>query len=573
MRLHLRILSLFLFCIVIFVLVFTLFISYERQGLLRLIDSEKTDEARNFDRFVDLAGESLKTLAYDYTWWDEMVNFIQTEDLQWAQNNLDPAVETFRASGIWVCRLDGSLIYATPGAREMGITPLPENIPLLKAKRHMHYFRRTPRGLLEVQAATIHSSGDAARKGEPYGLFYAAKLWDQAYINWLANLCDAKVDLVLGADTAAGMNDLKVPNGAMTYQKILSDAAGNPIARLRVVKLSSAFIEFSTTSRNLAVVFSCCFFLSIVLLFVFSVIWITRPLGKISRSLREGKALDAAQLKHATPEFLEISRLIRRFFEQSEALSKEVSSHKAMEEELRRAYNSLQETQSQLIQSEKLQMIGTLASGMTHEIKNPLAIIQQGVDYLSRRILAEDGNIATTLHHIREAIGRADRIIRDMLEFTAAKPLNMVRQDIKPVVEQALSFFDHHLRKNHVQVIRDFAGDLPEINMDSNRMVQVFTGILMNSLEAMPNSGFLTIKMFKNSAGGVTVEVLDTGPGLADGVAERAFDPFFTTHRESGAAGLGLAVAHNIIEQHSGKITIENRQDVRGAKVTVSLNA
>lgn len=273
----------------------------------------------------------------------------------------------------------------------------------------------------------------------------------------------------------------------------------------------------------------------------------------------------------------------------NEYLKKEIEERRNAEEEVSVAYTKLQETQAQLVQAAKMQVVGGLASGVAHEVKNPLAIILQCVEYLEKKMPKNDKNIVETLNSVKSAVSRADNIVRGLMDFSSVSQLDIVIQPIAPALERVLMLLKHQLDKYHIEVIKEIPQNLPEVKIDKNRMEQVFLNLMMNAIDAMKDSGTLTIKgyttaLFPEATASskkkdmpliqepvVIFEIEDTGPGIPDEIIPRIFDPFFTTKRDQRGAGLGLSIVRSIIEMHKGKIEISKRKDCQGTKVTVIL--
>jgi PAS domain S-box-containing protein len=238
--------------------------------------------------------------------------------------------------------------------------------------------------------------------------------------------------------------------------------------------------------------------------------------------------------------------------------------------ELEKSYSELKSAQANLIQAEKMRVVGTLAAGIAHEVKNPLAIVLQGIDYLSGRLPKEDKNIETTLSFMDEAVERACSIIQDLLDFSGISKLYFAPGDINSIIEKSISLVKYQLDKNRIRLAEEFAQDIPGVEMDNNRMEQVFVNLFINAINAMPDGGELKIKTYTRlSEEGklITIEIEDTGIGIPEEAMPKIFEPFFTTRRDMGGTGLGLLIVRNIVELHNGKIAVENRPEGRGVKV------
>lgn len=251
---------------------------------------------------------------------------------------------------------------------------------------------------------------------------------------------------------------------------------------------------------------------------------------------------------------------------------------KRVEDEIKIAYANLKEAQTQLIQAEKLNVIGGLASGIAHEVKNPLATILYGVEFLNTKCSEPDEQITFTLQSIREAAIRANEIIKDLLDFASLANLNKQPEDINHVIEHALVLVRHQADKHQIRITKEFSPSLPLISIDANRMQQVIVDLVLNAIYAVRQDGTVTIRThmrnFKEEdrvafpesevkihvgAPVIVIEIEDSGEGIDQDILTKVFDPFFTTRRSAGGVGLGLSVVRTIVLSHDGLISLANR--------------
>lgn len=260
-----------------------------------------------------------------------------------------------------------------------------------------------------------------------------------------------------------------------------------------------------------------------------------------------------------------------------------------LEKEVREAYEHLKETQGQLIQAEKMNAIGQLASGVAHEVRNPLGIIMQGINYLENKLAGEGRGIPETLVMLKESIKRADKIISSLFDFSRASALELEPQDINAILEVALSLLKTKFKFDAIEVVMETKKDLPLAMADRNKLEQVFINLLLNAIQAMPKGGKIFVRTYdkklpelKNGLGkregdnfrageiAVIVEIEDTGIGISEENMKKIFEPFFTTKGPREGAGLGLAVTKNIITMHKGRIEIKSKEG-QGTRVSVTL--
>jgi len=252
----------------------------------------------------------------------------------------------------------------------------------------------------------------------------------------------------------------------------------------------------------------------------------------------------------------------------------------------------LQQTQMQLIQAEKLESIGRLAAGVAHEVKNPLALLLLGVDYLSQGIDPDDANVATILEQMRGAVDRADRIVRGLVDFSSQRSLMREATDLRGIIDEVLLLIKHELTRSTTCVTIKIDKDLPMVFLDMSKFEQVLINLIINAVHAMAdsssrhikiqaradsledvtkNEGARTREVLRSGDRVVILEIIDNGCGIAPSDSGRLFDPFFTTKATGLGTGLGLSVARRIVELHGGQLSLRNRTRERGAIARVIL--
>jgi signal transduction histidine kinase len=230
----------------------------------------------------------------------------------------------------------------------------------------------------------------------------------------------------------------------------------------------------------------------------------------------------------------------------------------------------LQETQAQLMQADKLSALGTLLSGMAHELNNPLSTIRLSVALLKRT--APMGTaLAERLAVIDVACARASRIISDLLMFARRQKPERRRVDLNDVIQATLDLQHRQLELNKIRLVSSL-DPAPAIWADSHQLQQVLLNLFSNAIHAMKTAhgrGTLTVRS-AHRAGEVVVEVQDDGPGIRPEHMGRIFDPFFTTKGTGAGTGLGLSLSIGIVEAHGGRMRVESVPGA-GALFTVHL--
>jgi signal transduction histidine kinase len=263
-------------------------------------------------------------------------------------------------------------------------------------------------------------------------------------------------------------------------------------------------------------------------------------------------------------------------------------SHARQREEIERRLSAeleLRAAQMQLADADRLESVGRLAAGVAHEVKNPLAIIRLGIDYLSHQAPTDDETHHAVLEDIRDAVGRADRIIKDLLNFSRTRTQSRTSLDLNAIVQNALRMTRHDLEIRRINVQCSLQDPLPTMTGDGEQLLQVFINLLVNAAQAIDHDGQISVstRSIRNAASRADdgaandqtewaneVVITDTGPGLPDGVGDEIYEPFFTTKAPGEGTGLGLAVARNIVSWHGGTLTLQNNVD-RGATALVTI--
>ena len=222
--------------------------------------------------------------------------------------------------------------------------------------------------------------------------------------------------------------------------------------------------------------------------------------------------------------------------------------------------------EEKLRKAEHLSAIGEMTAGVSHEIRNPLGIIKSSADLLKKK-MARHGIDTNIPGIIVEESGRLDNIIKDFLDFARPKNPDLLPCRIEDVVEKNLSFLSGRLQESGVFVEKHFQQGLPKILADSDMLYQAFLNILINSFQAMNDTGKISIELF-HKTDNVVILFQDTGPGIKEEDLEKIWTPFFTT-KDSGT-GLGLGVVKNIIDAHGGSIEMTNRE-TGGVQVKIVL--
>ncbi len=219
--------------------------------------------------------------------------------------------------------------------------------------------------------------------------------------------------------------------------------------------------------------------------------------------------------------------------------------------------NKLQE---QLRHSDRLATIGQLASGVAHELNEPLVHIL-GFAQLTLKASDLPKQAQKDIEKILSASLHAREIIKKLLLFARQTQTEKTQVDLNKIIDEGIYFLEARCSKHEIEIIRSFSDNLPEITADPSQLHQVIINLIVNSIQAMPEGGKITIKTLvqKNK---VSIILRDTGKGMSEEIRQKIFLPFFTTKEINEGTGLGLAVVHGIITSHKGSIEVESKVDV-----------
>ncbi len=223
--------------------------------------------------------------------------------------------------------------------------------------------------------------------------------------------------------------------------------------------------------------------------------------------------------------------------------------------------------QEQLRKTERIAELGTLASGMAHEIGTPMNVILGRAEYLMDRVTEEP--VKKGLQTIVTQVERITKVMNQLLTFARRHAPERCPLDLRGTIEAGMELFQERLARNQIQVELGLADDCPLALADPDQMSQVFINLVMNAVHAMSDGGMLRIGLAPEKKM-VKLTIADTGHGIPRDVVEKVFEPFFTTKEFGQGTGLGLTVVKGIIEEHQGSIVVESTEG-KGTTFTILL--
>jgi len=226
-----------------------------------------------------------------------------------------------------------------------------------------------------------------------------------------------------------------------------------------------------------------------------------------------------------------------------------------LEKKVTERTKELKRTQKQLIQSEKLSILGQLAANIAHEIRNPLTTMSLSVQHVARKSYNDFQK--EKLQTIKKNIDRINKIIQGLLTFSRPSRSIFTYEDINKVLlrlEPALG----NINQKNIKIIKKFNSSIPKLWVNSDRLEQVFTNLTLNAMRAMKEGGELYVSTdYDSKREGLLIKFRDTGCGIAEENFKKIFLPFFTTYKDG--TGLGLSICQMIINEHKGDISVESK--------------
>jgi signal transduction histidine kinase len=228
----------------------------------------------------------------------------------------------------------------------------------------------------------------------------------------------------------------------------------------------------------------------------------------------------------------------------------------------------IRDLQHRIHQSEKLALLGELAMGIAHEVRNPLGAIKTCGQFLEEKFDPDDSRAKFTQLIIRES-ERLDQLVSRLLNFARPAERQPQYEDINELLDNAITLAVLKVNGPRIAVEKRFFAGLPQLYVDAKRLSQAFLNVLLNAIDAMPDKGLLTLSTsLEKEAQRVVITIADTGEGIPKESLEKIFYPYFTTR--SRGTGLGLAIVQQIIAEHNGTIDVKSTVD-EGTAVTIAL--
>lgn len=346
------------------------------------------------------------------------------------------------------------------------------------------------------------------------------------------------------------------------------------------LSLATADVQLAESSRRMIAYTAC----GLALIAILSWFFVWKVVGRPVKALQRGtEHLTAGNLGYQieVQSADEIGDLAHSFNDMSSQLKSERTENlnwtHTLEDRVEQKTSELKRAHEHALHTEKMASIGKMAAVLAHEINNPLSGILTYAKLLRKYVDHEDGGqsrrkeICDSLELIASESRRCGDLVKNLLTFSRATPINLQPTNLNHVIEQSLRLVQHQLDLNGVHVQAQLEAKLPLVHCDGAQIEQVLLALLMNAVDAMPQGGNLWLTTTSsNDDNLVRVVVRDDGAGISPEILPRIFEPFLTTKETGRGVGLGLAISHSILERHHGTIEVQSELG-KGTTFTVTL--
>ncbi|HEX2960852.1 MAG TPA: ATP-binding protein [Ignavibacteriales bacterium] len=523
---------------------------------LRKVSSliEQTRQERNvlLGKVIGLQGKGLESYVYDYSYWDDMLRFVNKVDRPWAVINIDNVMPTFNVQCVWLFNTNLDLTYSANLLPDKKLNKFPLSREVLNEifskKWFNHFYINTSAGVLEIRTAPLQSGSDVKRESQPGGFLVAARQWAPDYMKDLSELMAGDVVFINPKDESLELNRQAENQFTVVTTTKLMGWNNKPVSALKYSSESEVLrklLDASNTQFTLNIVFG---LIILGATTFFLIYFIGIPLKLIVGSLKLSNPFVLRNLKNKQNEFGTLASLIINSFEQEKRLKK-----------AKEAAESADRAKSLFL------------ANMSHEIRTPMNIIMGFSELLKQEV--NDRKLHEYISGILVSSKNLLMLINDILDLSKidANRIEITHEPVSLhlILNEISQIFTSTLRQKGVGFNMNIAPGVPgRLLLDEVRVRQILFNLIGNAVK-FTDSGMVSVNVRaeaeSENRGKVDLffEVCDTGLGIPEDQFELIFEVFRQREGQStkkyGGTGLGLTITKRLVEMMNGRISVESK--------------
>lgn len=542
-----NIISLFLLLVLLFFMSM-LYIAYQLNDKKKSIFTQSNQKQLENSVSIALSLESkqLRQVVFDYTFWDDMVSFIERKNMDWAKLNIDPILSTYDVDVIWIFDASKNIFYIQGNdsiVKVRNSSFIYNMLDSLNKSKFINFYQDTPKGILEIYGASVHPSNDPQRTTVPRGYLFIGRLLDQNYLQNLSAITGTSVAFTNDTNKLYKEKDQHLIRVNIPLRFYDSKV----IKYIHVDKKLDFLHQYDKFSVELISLF----YLLAVVVFISLIIvtsrWINRPLKIVENALETDDEKKVEELKKYGIEFVKIGNLITSYMSQKKTL---VQLKERAEE------------------SDRLK--SAFMANMSHEIRTPLNGIL-GFSELLCKTNPSDEAIESYRKIIRNCSNDLMRLINDILDYSRLEADQLVLHydlfDIDTFISELSSSFESKaelLLSKNIELSFKSAGELIVVKLDKFRLKQILTNLIGNAIK-FTEKGVIEVNCFTKESK-LVFSVRDTGIGISEEQQQIIFKRFWQAAQPKsklyGGTGLGLALSQGLAKLMGGEIYVESKVGV-----------
>lgn len=545
-------------------------VNSKRQNLL----TQQFEDTKNISvpNTMEIDMADLKSCTYDYSVWDQLVDFVYSKDTAWARKELEIALFNHPFDYVSVLDKEANQIYFVAKGKEDSVThfAIPQQVlkTKLTAEHFSHFYFKQNGQIVEVQAGPVQPTSDAERVTPPHGYLLIARIVNESFIAHLHKIAP-EINFTLLNTAKPVAQIINTDNTSIYYGVSLNDINGNPAGSIAI---SRSFPDLSIFNKNLNWYLAA--FIAIVIVLCIGFFFLIRglvvkPIASISRALDQKNASGIKGLTKSKTEYGLLSKLVINSFSQNEILEKEVEVRKKSEEALKSALEEKETALNEkLVAEQAAQAKSQFLSIMSHEIRTPINGVIGIANLLMEENLTErQKEYVSTLSFSAQHLLS---LVSDILDFSKIEAgrlhFEKASFNLEKLCQHTFDLFKNKAAEKNLSYTF-IPTPMKEHSLygDSTRLSQVISNLLANAIKFTEKGGVTfsySVEMNNEHQSRILFRVQDTGIGIAEDKIDKIFESFEqaddSVTRRYGGTGLGLTISKKIVDLQGGTMKVES---------------